>query len=38
MAPDFKLEASDGNRYQLKEVLERSRALLIFYPGNFTPG
>ena len=37
-APDFELEASDGERYRLSEVLERSRALLIFYPGNNTPG
>jgi peroxiredoxin len=37
-APDFELTASDGNRYRLSEVLEESRALLIFYPGNNTPG
>jgi len=37
-APDFTLEASDGKRYKLSEVLLQSRALLIFYPGNNTPG
>ncbi|NIM52921.1 MAG: redoxin domain-containing protein [Gemmatimonadales bacterium] len=38
VAPDFELAASGGSRYRLKKVLERSRALLVFYPGNFTPG
>lgn len=37
-APDFELLASDGKRYRLSEVLARSHALLVFYPGNFTPG
>jgi len=37
-APDFELDASDGKRYRLRDVLKRSRALLIFYPGNNTPG
>ena len=37
-APDFELEASDGARYQLSDVLKQSSALLIFYPGNNTPG
>jgi peroxiredoxin len=37
-APDFTLEASDGKQYTLSEVLAGSRALLIFYPGNNTPG
>jgi peroxiredoxin Q/BCP len=37
-APDFELPASDGNSYRLSDVLQRSRVLLVFYPGNNTPG
>jgi peroxiredoxin Q/BCP len=37
-APDFTLEGSDGRRYTLSDVLRRSRVLLVFYPGNNTPG
>ena len=37
-APDFTLEASDGNQYTLRDVLADSRVMLIFYPGNNTPG
>jgi peroxiredoxin len=37
-APDFDLAASDGRRYRLQDVLRSSHALLIFYPGNNTPG
>lgn len=37
-APDFELEGSDGASHRLSEVLKTSRALLIFYPGNNTPG
>lgn len=37
-APDFTAQASDGKTYQLQDVLERSRVLLVFYPGNNTPG
>jgi peroxiredoxin len=37
-APDFSAEASDGERYHLRDLLERSRVLLVFYPGNNTPG
>ena len=37
-APDFELDASDGERYRLSDVLKQSRVLLIFYPGNNTPG
>ncbi len=37
-APDFELEASDGRRYRLADLLETSRVLLVFYPGNNTPG
>ncbi len=37
-APDFELRASDGRSYRLSEVLKKSHVLLVFYPGNFTPG
>ena len=38
IAPDFAAQASDGKSYQLRELLRRSRVLLVFYPGNNTPG
>jgi peroxiredoxin len=37
-APDFRAEASDGETYRLQELLRQSRVLLLFYPGNNTPG
>ncbi len=37
-APDFALDASDGKRYRLSDVLQGSRVFLVFYPGNNTPG
>lgn len=37
-APDFSAEASDGRTYRLHELLRQSRVLLVFYPGNNTPG
>ncbi|MBE0593805.1 MAG: redoxin domain-containing protein [Gemmatimonadales bacterium] len=37
-APDFELSASDGKAYRLSDVLRRSRVMLVFYPGNNTPG
>lgn len=37
-APDFELSASDGARYRLRDVLQRHLALLVFYPGDNTPG
>ena len=37
-APDFELEASDGRRHRLSELLLRTSVLLVFYPGNNTPG
>ena len=37
-APDFSAEASDGRRYRLTDLLQKSRVLLVFYPGNNTPG
>jgi peroxiredoxin len=38
LAPDFSAQASDGQVYRLRNLLERSRVLLVFYPGNNTPG
>jgi peroxiredoxin len=38
LAPDFTASASDGGIYRLQELLKRSRVLLVFYPGNNTPG
>ena len=37
-APDFELAGSDGQTYRLGDVLQRHLALLIFYPGDNTPG
>jgi peroxiredoxin len=37
-APDFTATASDGQTYQLRQLLQTSRVLLVFYPGNNTPG
>jgi peroxiredoxin len=38
IAPDFSAEASDGRTYRLQQLLQESRVLLVFYPGNNTPG
>lgn len=37
-APGFRLEGSDGETYDLGELLKDSRVLLVFYPANDTPG
>jgi peroxiredoxin len=37
-APDFTATASDGRSYHLAELLREGRVLLVFYPGNDTPG
>ena len=37
-APDFSAQASDGETYRLRDVIQHSRVLLVFYPGNNTPG
>jgi peroxiredoxin len=37
-APDFSAPASDGHTYRLHRLLDQSRVLLVFYPGNNTPG
>jgi peroxiredoxin Q/BCP len=38
LAPDFTAPASDGQTYHLRRLLGPSRVLLVFYPGNNTPG
>ncbi len=37
-APEFSATASDGNQYALSELLRGGPVVLIFYPGNNTPG
>jgi peroxiredoxin len=37
-APDFTLNASDGQAYHLADVLAGRHVMLVFYPGNDTPG
>jgi peroxiredoxin len=37
-APDFELPAHDGRNYRLHDILTREHVLLVFYPGNNTPG
>ncbi len=37
-APDFELAGSDGQTHRLRDLLQRHLALLVFYPGDNTPG
>lgn len=37
-APDFTATGSDGVAYRLSDLLAESSVLLVFYPGNDTPG
>jgi peroxiredoxin Q/BCP len=37
-APLFTLPASDGRTYTLQDELTRHHVMLVFYPGNDTPG
>ena len=37
-APTFRAAASDGNTYDLTELLGEGHVVLVFYPGNDTPG
>lgn len=37
-APLFEAQASDGKTYTLADELKRSHVVLVFYPGNNTPG
>lgn len=38
IAPDFTAAGSDGQTYRLQDLVRDSRVLLVFYPGNNTPG
>jgi peroxiredoxin len=38
VAPPFELVASDGTRVRLADLLQQHMVLLLFYPGNDTPG
>lgn len=38
MAPDFTLEASDGNTYTLSDFRGKKPVVLAFFPKAFTPG
>jgi len=37
-APEFSAQGSDGRVYVLRDLRAESRVLLVFYPGNDTPG
>ena len=37
-APGFALPAHDGTTQRLADVLAKRNVLLVFYPGNNTPG
>ncbi|MGH7718605.1 MAG: redoxin domain-containing protein [Gemmatimonadaceae bacterium] len=37
-APEFTAPAGDGNAYSLSGLLPAGHVVLIFYPGNDTPG
>lgn len=38
VAPEFSLQGSDGQTHRLSDLLTESNVLLVFYPGNDTPG
>lgn len=38
VAPEFTLPATDGGPYTLSTVLTEHHVVLVFYPGNNTPG
>ncbi len=37
IAPDFTLQAHNGEMITLSEQIQKSPAMLVFYPGDFTP-
>lgn len=37
-APDFLLKADDGEDFRLSDLRGHIRAMLVFYPKDFTPG
>ena len=38
LAPDFTLQSSDGNTVRLSDYFGKNSVVLIFYPGDHTPG
>lgn len=38
IAPDFSLESNNGDTISLKEFQGKKSVVLIFYPGDMTPG
>jgi peroxiredoxin Q/BCP len=36
-APDFSLQANDGNTYSLSQFKNKNNIVLVFYPGDDTP-
>ena len=38
LAPAFEAAASDGKTYALARLLAKQAVVLVFYPGNNTPG
>ena len=38
VAPDFELSGSTGERVRLSDLRNQKRALLLFYPKDFTSG
>lgn len=37
-APDFEVQTSTGNPFRLSDLRGNLRAMLVFYPNDFTPG
>jgi peroxiredoxin Q/BCP len=37
-APDFSLEDQDGNKVKLSDFKGKKNVVLVFYPGDMTPG
>ncbi len=37
-APDFTAQTGDGGSVTLSKLLEKGHVVLVFYPGNNTPG
>jgi peroxiredoxin Q/BCP len=38
LAPEFTVKGTMGNEVRLSDVRWRKRVLLVFYPGDNTPG
>lgn len=38
MAPDFNLYGTDGAQVRLSDLMGEKNVLLVFYPGDNTPG